>query len=80
MAHVGWIAAGVAALFHGSFTVPMKGTAANSVNIDPFVFQTFKTFMCFSTCWVVLLLGALGYSSSSFSKCEYFMWFPLFDK
>ena len=64
--NIGWIAASIAALFHGSYTVPMKGKAANSVNIDPFVFQTFKTFMCFSTCWFVLLLGEITFFNKNY--------------
>ena len=57
-ANIGWMAAFVGAVFHGSYTVPMKGKEANSVDIDPFVFQTYKSSMCFCTCWFVLFLGS----------------------
>lgn len=41
----------------GTFTVPMKSEAANSVDIDPFVFQTYKVIMCFFTSWLGLFWG-----------------------
>lgn len=53
----GWAAAVISCLAFGSFGVPIKGAAANSVDIDPLVFQSYKTFMCFLTSWLVLLLG-----------------------
>ena len=43
-------------LAFGSHGVPIKGRAAKSVAIDPFVFQSYKTLVCFITCWFVLLL------------------------
>ena len=53
----GWIAALVSAIAFGSFAVPIKGEAANSVDIDPLVMQSYKTTMCFITSWSILLLG-----------------------
>ena len=53
----GWIAALVSAFAFGSFAVPIKGEAANSVDIDPLVMQTYKTTICFLTSWLVLLYG-----------------------
>ena len=53
----GWIAAFISAIAFGSFAVPIKGEAANSVDIDPLVMQTYKTTMCFLTSWLVLLFG-----------------------
>lgn len=44
-------------LAFGSFGVPIKSDAAVSVDIDPLVFQSYKTFMCFITSWLVLLAG-----------------------
>jgi len=41
----------------GSFAVPIKGEAANSVDIDPLVMQSYKSLMCFLTSWLVVLLG-----------------------
>jgi len=36
---IGWIAAFIGCLGFGSFAVPMKGEAANSVDVDPLVFH-----------------------------------------
>lgn len=43
---VGWLAALVGAIGFGSFAVPIKGNAANSVGIDPLVMQSYKSLMC----------------------------------
>jgi glucose uptake protein GlcU len=53
----GWAAALCSMLAFGTFGVPIKSKAAVSVDIDPLVFQTYKTFMCFATSWLVLLAG-----------------------
>ena len=44
-------------LAFGSFGVPIKSDAARKVDVDPLVFQSYKTGMCFLTCWAVLLFG-----------------------
>lgn len=53
----GWAAAFCSMLAFGTFGVPIKSQAAVKVNIDPLVFQTYKTFMCFITSWLVLVAG-----------------------
>lgn len=53
----GWAAALVSMLAFGSFGAPIKSDAAKSVDIDPLVFQSYKTFLCFITSWLVLLWG-----------------------
>lgn len=53
----GWAAAFCSMLAFGTFGVPIKSQAAVSVDIDPLVFQTYKTTMCFCTSWLVLLAG-----------------------
>lgn len=57
----GVVFAFVGCLGFGSFGVPLKGKASNAVDegrgADPFVLQTYKSSMCFLTCWIVLLLG-----------------------
>lgn len=53
----GWAAAACSMLAGGSFGVPIKSEAARSVDIDPLVFQTYKTFVCFITSWLILLTG-----------------------
>ena len=54
---LGWFAAFVGAMGFGSFAVPIKGDAANKVDIDPLVMQSYKSLMCFLTSWLVILLG-----------------------
>mmetsp|Transcript_27287 Transcript_27287/g.51556 ORF Transcript_27287/g.51556 Transcript_27287/m.51556 type:complete len:350 (+) Transcript_27287:104-1153(+) len=54
---LGWFAASVGMIGFGSFAVPIKGEAANSVDIDPLVMQSYKSLMCFLTSWLVVLLG-----------------------
>ena len=52
----GWMAAMCSALAFGTFAVPIKSNVARSVNIDPLVFQSYKTSMCFLTAWFILLV------------------------
>lgn len=54
---LGWFAAFVGTIGFGSFAVPIKGDAANSVDVDPLVMQSYKSLMCFLTSWLVVLLG-----------------------
>lgn len=51
----GWIAAVGAVLSFGSFGVPLKLTS--KVDAHPLVMQSYKTIVCFATCWFVVLLG-----------------------
>lgn len=51
----GWMAAVICVLSFGSFGVPLRGTA--KVDMHPLVMQSYKTIVCFLTCWLVLLLG-----------------------
>jgi glucose uptake protein GlcU len=51
----GWIAAVLAVLSFGSFGVPIK--LAGKVEVHPLVMQSYKTSVCFLTCWLVILLG-----------------------
>lgn len=53
----GWAAAFCSMLAFGTFGVPIKSQAAVKVDIDPLVFQSYKTFMCFATSWLVILAG-----------------------
>lgn len=57
----GWTAGFIGCIGFGSFGVPLKGEATNSVDggkgAHIFVLQTYKSMMLFITCWLVLLLG-----------------------
>lgn len=51
----GWISGIIAALSFGSFGVPIK--SISNLNVDPLVMQTYKSVVCFLTCWFVIFLG-----------------------
>eukprot|EP00536_Pseudo-nitzschia_multiseries_P017949 jgi/Psemu1/321262/estExt_fgenesh1_pm.C_19690001 len=51
----GWVAAFVAAASYGTYGVPIKHT--KKLDIHPLVFQSYKTFVMFVTCWGVKFLG-----------------------
>ena len=72
---LGWMAAICSMLAFGSFGVPIKSDAANSVDIDPLVFQSYKSFMCFATSWLVLLAGVeFSYTPWGIVSCIF--WVP----
>jgi glucose uptake protein GlcU len=50
----GWIAAIASCLSFGSFAVPIKSKACQKIDVDPLVFQTYKTAMCLLTSWIVI--------------------------
>ena len=51
----GWAAAVICVLSFGSFGVPLRGS--QKVEMHPLVMQSYKTLVCFMTCWLVLFLG-----------------------
>jgi len=51
----GWTAGLVATICFGTFGVPLKCSVANDAH--PLVLQSYKTLVCFLTCWFVLLMG-----------------------
>mmetsp|Transcript_2347 Transcript_2347/g.3493 ORF Transcript_2347/g.3493 Transcript_2347/m.3493 type:complete len:462 (-) Transcript_2347:230-1615(-) len=51
----GWISGLIAALSFGSFGVPIK--FISNVKVDPLVMQSYKSMICFLTCWLVIPLG-----------------------
>jgi glucose uptake protein GlcU len=53
----GLIAAFFGVIGFGAFGAPLKGEAANSVDPDPFVLQTYKSTIYFLTSFFILLLG-----------------------
>lgn len=50
----GWISVIIACFCFGSFAVPMKSQIVKSLNIDPLVYQTYKSVWCFLTAWLIL--------------------------
>lgn len=53
----GWTAALISMLAFGSFGVAIKSKRSQSVNIDPMVFQSYKTLMCFITSILLLIFN-----------------------
>lgn len=51
----GWLAAAIAAIAYGTYGVPIRTT--KSINVHPFVLQSYKTLVIFIMGWSVLLLG-----------------------
>ena len=59
---VGWACVLGAVICFGSFGVPIKSERVQQANVHPFVFQTYKSFWCFSTCWLVLLARPFNFT------------------
>lgn len=52
----GWVAAVISVIGFGSFGVPVK-MSFHKVDVHPLVMQSYKTLVCFLTCWLVILAG-----------------------
>lgn len=72
---LGWLAAVGAMLSFGSFGVPIKSDRSNAVDIDPLVFQSYKSGMCFLTAWLVLLAG-VPFSFTPWGIVSCMFWVP----
>jgi len=72
----GWAAAFCAMLAFGSFGVPIKSEAARSVDIDPLVFQSYKTAVCFATSWLILLVPEQEFVFSPWGIVSGLFWVP----
>lgn len=73
---IGWLAALVAMLGFGSFGVPIKSDAANSVDIDPLVMQSYKSGVCFLTSWFILLNPSVEFSYTPWGIVSCIFWVP----
>ena len=70
----GLTAAVLAAIFFGSYGVPMKGEAATKVDVDPLVFQSYKAFTVFSTSAILILVNnTLAYNAHN-GNSEFKVW------
>ena len=72
----GWMAALGAMLAFGSFSAPIKSDAARSVDIDPLVFQSYKTAMCFLTSWLILLIPGETFVFTPWGIVSGIFWVP----
>lgn len=61
-AWVGWACVLGAVICFGSFGVPIKSARVRNADVHPFVFQTYKSFWCFATCWFVLLARPFNFT------------------
>ncbi|KAH7365201.1 hypothetical protein KP509_18G013500 [Ceratopteris richardii] len=59
---MGILAAVASMVFFGSFAVPMKTTAVLDAKMDPIIFQSYKSFVCFMTSWLVLIYTPLKFT------------------
>lgn len=59
---IGLLAAIGSVLFFGSYAVPMKTPAVVVSNIDPIIYQSYKSFVCFATSWLVLIYTPLKFT------------------
>jgi hypothetical protein len=62
-------------LAFGSFAAPIKCHVVSSLDVDPLVFQSYKTLVCFLTSWLVLFLGQ-KFTYSSWGIVSGFFWVP----
>ncbi|BBN10202.1 hypothetical protein MPTK1_5g01810 [Marchantia polymorpha subsp. ruderalis] len=58
----GLIAAVAAMVFFGSYAVPLKFPVVVAAQVDPIVYQTYKSFACFATSWLVLIYVPLRFT------------------
>ena len=59
----GWVVVLCGAIAKGSFGVPLKGAACSAADVDPMVFQTYKTVVCLLFSFLLLSLGVPFYFS-----------------
>ena len=73
---VGYIAVAVAVICFGSFAVPAKWASVRAANVHPLVYQTYKTFWCFATSWLALLVPGVQLVFTPFGVLIAVAWVP----
>jgi len=61
---IGWAAAFCAMIFNGSFAIPVKSERCKRLDIDPLVFQTYKTVMCLISSYAIVWYLGLAFTFS----------------
>lgn len=61
-------------IFFGSFGVPIKSESITRLNVDPVVFQTYKTIAVFVTSWLILTYNEFYFTWWGFVGAS--MWVP----
>jgi len=72
----GWIAALVSIVAFGSFGAPIKSEVVQKLNVNPLVYQSYKTFMCFVTSWLVLVFRIEDFSYTPWGIISGLFWVP----
>ncbi|CAB9496997.1 expressed unknown protein [Seminavis robusta] len=72
----GWAAAVVAVVSFGSFGVPIKSETCRRLNIDPLVFQTYKTVVCFLSSAVILAILGRPFRFTPWGIVSAIFWVP----
>jgi len=70
----GWTAVVVACFCFGSFGIPIKHPSVIKAGVHPLTFQTYKSFWCFVTSWLVLLWHDLDFTPWGFVSAGF--WVP----
>ena len=73
---VGYVAVAVAVICFGSFAVPAKWASVRAANVHPLVYQTYKTFWCFATSWLALLVPGVQLVFTPFGVLSAVAWVP----
>lgn len=72
----GWAAAVVAMLSFGSFGVPIKSPTCSRLNVDPLVFQTYKSGVCFLSAAVILFVTGHPFHYTPWGLLSAAFWVP----
>jgi len=70
----GWCFVALACVSFGSFGLPIKHSSVVNANVHPLAYQTYKSFWCFVTSWLVLLWHPLDFTCWGFVSAAF--WVP----
>ena len=73
---IGWLAVLTAVVCFGSFAAPAKSQRVVDAKVHPLVYQTYKSFWCFTTSWLVLLLPGVKFRFTPFGLMSAMVWVP----
>lgn len=72
----GWTSVLISCLSFGSFAVPIKSKRARECNVDPLVFQSYKTFICFISSFLTLPLFKQEFYFTPWGIISGLFWVP----
>jgi glucose uptake protein GlcU len=76
MSSTGWMSAFISCIAFGSFAVPVKVKRARECNVDPLVFQSYKTFMCFITSFLTIPIFNVDFNFTPYGIVSGIFWVP----